>query len=684
MAFSRRKFLALSGAAASTTVVPARGLAWTLQAVPGNDAATASDGFRWPANRALPIFPEAQHLESADLSALSGDEQGLLVSMEGVVNRTRPRLYLYWGTDGTNAEWRETLETTYGVPGKIATDPWSIFNKHRSEVNGAIVYDPNVPDTINLATTLAGVYGAVIATGPLAKALNLPVLEDLRGRFADKFAVYDYALSKVWPSLTKRLMAAIGPSQTVAVQGIQFTTVLKVSQPVTDASNKGTYTADLTPFVTKNGSVYVRYGDAYTGDGWGPSVDQVTVVADNKVIASFVPGTAAEAPYLFENNGSQVASGGWRFADGTAYFTYKFTPPEGTQKLTLSTEMWNEYQVSATSSVPSVQMVNPLFRDYIVATSAPNFWLDPNVDEESKLLSEVLATFDPDSAYLGWFPNGDEMTGVTQCAQKGVYVVAADTFYNASAFSGVRAEVSSKQPALPTLPQIANKIYLGLILVEGDNIQFNQHRMRMMWDDPARGQVPLGWSISVLLRDIAPAMLSYYQRTATTNDLLVAGPSGAGYTYPSNWPQPALTDYLKQSGRYIEATGMNVLFAYNRQNSTDLPLTDALVSAYKKYAPNLEGIVLNYETTSAISMVSGVPVATLLGVNDIGSGAMQLQSIAQSWSGSAPLFVAVGLESWNMLPSDVVTLVKGLGPQFEILRPDAFFSLYQESLKSKG
>ena len=30
----------------------------------------------------------------------------------------------------------------------------------------------------------------------------------------------------------------------------------------------------------------------------------------------------------------------------------------------------------------------------------------------------------------------------------------------------------------------------------------------------------------------APAMYAYYQRTQTANDLLVAAPSGAGYTSP--------------------------------------------------------------------------------------------------------------------------------------------------------
>ncbi len=668
MSFSRRRFLALTGAAAGTGAVRVPKLAWAMEF----DAGAGS--MHWPANRALPIFPKAHHLESADLSSLNGDEQGLLVSLQGIVNRQRPRLYLSWGGDPTNAEWLQTIN----LPGRTAPDPWSIFDRYRSEANGAVVYDPLVPDTINLATTLAGVHGGVIATEPLAKALGLPVLEDLRGRFADKFAVYDYALTRLWPSLTKRLMAAIGPSQTVAIADVSWTTLLKVAQPVTDASNKAIYTVDLTPYVEAK-MVYVRISDAYTSDGWGPSVAQVTVMADGATVASFQPGTAPETPYLFEDSGSQVSSGGWRFADGNSFFVYRFTAPTGTKKLTFSAQMWNEYQVSATGTAPSVQMVNPLFRDYIVATSAPNFWLDPNVAEESKLLGEVLATFEPNSAYLGWFPNGDEMTGVTQLGNHGVYVVASDTFYNASAFSGVRAEIRDQQPA-GREPRLDKRIFLSLVLVEGDNIQYDQHRMRMMWDDPARGQLPLGWSVSVLLRDIAPTMLSYYQRTQTGNDLLVAGPSGAGYTYPVTWPSGDLPAFIKQSGQYMEATGMKVLFAYNRLNSTDVALSPDLVAMYKQAIPGLQGIVYNYETTSGIGLINDVPVATLLGVNDVTSGQAQLEAIAASWDRKGPLFVTVGLESWNIMPSGVVAMMNALGSSFEVVRPDLFFDLYRQSL----
>ncbi len=426
--------------------------------------------------------------------------------------------------------------------------------------------------------------------------------------------------------------------------------------------------------------MYLRYQDANQNDGWGPSVSLVTILADGNAIATFQPASAAEAPYLFDADGSQTASG-WRFADHTEYFIYKFVPPAGTKQLTLQTEMWNQFLVTATNTAPSVQVANANFRDYIVAVNAPVFWLDPEDTNESALFSEALKLMQPDAPYLGWFPQGHEMTGVTLCGQNSSPVVAADFFYNGSALSGVYAPVRSRKSNLP-VPQIANKIYLTLTMVEGDNIQYNQHRMRQIWDDPNRGQTPINWSVSVLLADIAPSMLHYFQQTQTENDLLVAGPSGAGYTYPDVWPATTLPGFMRRSGEYMQRTGMNVLFVYNRNGSTDVPLSQGLVDLYKQYVPGLQGIVYNYDPSSQITMIDGVPVATLLGMNDLLSSQSELANIAAAWNGTSPLFIAGGVESWNMTPTDVNTLVHSLGAEFVVLRADVFFQLYKASQSS--
>jgi hypothetical protein len=58
----------------------------------------------------------------------------------------------------------------------------------------------------------------------------------------------------------------------------------------------------------------------------------------------------------------------------------------------------------------------------------------------------------------------------------------------------------------------------------------------------------LNWSINMLLLDIAPSFLNYDQSTRTKYDLLLAGASGAGYTYPAEWPSAAFEVFTRRSG----------------------------------------------------------------------------------------------------------------------------------------
>lgn len=621
----------------------------------------------WPSNQALPTFPTPYHLDVANIQQLTGDQQVLLTTLQGIINRRQPRLYWLMQGDGTDQTWLDTLR----VPYTTTTDPLSKIAKYRSEIQGAIVYDPTVPDTINVATTLAGLKNAVIATADLAAQYKLPILEDLRGRFANKLDAYNWILNNYWPSLTHRILTGISPASAQFAANVTWTTLFKVTQPVTDASNKAVYTADLTSLLGGD-AIYVRYQDAYPGDGWGPSVGQVTVIADGNVIASFQPGTADEQPFLYEADSSSLASA-WRFADGNSYFIYKFVPPAGTKSLTFQTQMWNEYYVTATSQPPLQYVPFSNFRDYIVATNALVFWLDPLVSSEADLFKQILAKVGPDTLYLGWFVGGHEDSGVTLCSDAGVPVGAADFFNNATVFGGALAPIASYQPSANS-PALENKVYVTLTMSEGDNLQYVEHRMRSLWDDKGRGQVPINWSISPLLLDAAPSILHYFQRTQTANDFFVVGPSGAGYTYPGDWPTTALPYFTKRTGLYMRRTGMNVIYALNRQNDTNVPLSDAVAQQYKSDTPTL-GILYNWIDQSTLSSPAGLPVFTQVGVGSVDDGLNALANATKNWDGNSPFFVAIGILAWNMTPTDVNQLVASLGSQYEVVRADTFFKL---------
>ncbi|KAG6362281.1 hypothetical protein INS49_010511 [Diaporthe citri] len=276
---------------------------------------------------------------------------------------------------------------------------------------------------------MAGMSDAVLATEDLALRFDIPILEDLRGLFRDKYVVYEHAFRNVWPNATDRLITAIKPVSTTLYANRTWDALLKANSSVTDSSNNGTYRVDLSRLI---------------------------------------------------GGGSQT------------------------------------FKVSASASPPGYHKVNAIFRDYIVSTAAPCVWLDSNRPREAALLDSLLRRFQPNTANLGWFPNGDEMAGVTQLARNGAYVAATDFYSNPTIFSGFRPGDQHRQPPKPESsprppPKNSTKIFLSLVYLEGDNVQYNQRRMFTHWNDAARGDVPLGWTISALrvLRDIGPGILSY-------------------------------------------------------------------------------------------------------------------------------------------------------------------------------
>ena len=524
MKVTRRNFLGMTAGAGAYALSPLN-----VQAQP---AFLSLPEMEWPPNRPLPSFARPVSLDAADVQQLTSDQQVLMTTLQGIVNRRQPRIYLFLSGDNTDQTWLNTIE----IPNTIATDPLSLVQKYRNEVSGAVVYDPNVPDTINLATSLAGIMGGVAASSDLAGQYQYPVLLDLRGRFSDKFDAYNWLIDNYWPQLTPRLLTAISPG----------------------------------------------------------------------------------APNL---------------------------------------------------------------RDYIVATRSLVFWLDPEVPNEAALFAQILQKVAPNTPYLGWFANGNEDAGVQLCSQNGVVVGAADYLNNATVLGGVGAAVRPFQPYAPP-PALENRIYLTLTMSDGDNLQYDEHRLRTIWDDPNRGKVPLNWSISPFLLDVAPAVLNYYQSTQTPNDFLVAGPSGAGYTYPGDWPSADLPIFTRRTGEYMDRTGMNVIYALNRLNGNNIDITEAVAQDYAS-STRLAGILGNWvesKQSGYVTTPAGLPVVTQVGISTVAQGQALLAAAAQSWNGASPRFIALGLLAWDMTPTDVITLASSLGASYEVVRADVFFGLLRETL----
>jgi hypothetical protein len=312
-------------------------------------------------------------------------------------------------------------------------------------------------------------------------------------------------------------------------------------------------------------------------------------------------------------------------------------------------------------------------RDYLVAVKSATVWLDPGTSQDEQLLNQFASSISPvNCVYMGWWPNEDN--GLTWIANYGIPVLASDFFRNGSVFSGVTRTINV--PPIPPPPPLQNKVYIALVVSDGDNAQYMEHVMNMWWQDPARGTLPLSWTADPLVSVFDPVMLNYYWSTASTNDCLIAGPSGAGYAHLELWNSANLTTYASASDAYLQRAGMRTITVWDQVNA-------GIAQAFATNCPTLLGLLDQSGSYNAVN--DGLRTIALdptyaSTTNQIISA---ISSAAQSWNGTAPLFIVAQGVSWDLTPSDFLSVVAAFNTsEYQFIRADQLFLLYQQAYGS--
>lgn len=154
--------------------------------------------------------PPAPRLTLFDLRRQPPDWQLLLLSLQGIVNRTRPEVYcLFNPTDEQWLDWmrhRKWITST-----QVVSDPQELINQFRASLKGMVITDPKLPATKNVATMMAGVQEGVVVSPRLSKQVSLPVIADLRGKWTTSVEAYRWAFDNLWSHLNHHLVACSWP-----------------------------------------------------------------------------------------------------------------------------------------------------------------------------------------------------------------------------------------------------------------------------------------------------------------------------------------------------------------------------------------------------------------------------------------------------------------------------------------
>ncbi len=163
MEMSRRAFIGTSAAALGGLLVP--------QAAP---AADDSDFHICPKSR-----PPARTLcafRTGDLTSFAWDMRLTLSCLQGIVNRSQPRLYLIH--DRYDELWLDWLRERGDVDRIEWLEIGEVFERFLPAVSRLYLTDPDVPASINVATMLAGIYDGLVATPPTSAQFKLSLGSD--------------------------------------------------------------------------------------------------------------------------------------------------------------------------------------------------------------------------------------------------------------------------------------------------------------------------------------------------------------------------------------------------------------------------------------------------------------------------------------------------------------------------
>ncbi|MDA8376625.1 MAG: GxGYxYP family putative glycoside hydrolase [Planctomycetia bacterium] len=182
-----------------------------------------------------------------------------------------------------------------------------------------------------------------------------------------------------------------------------------------------------------------------------------------------------------------------------------------------------------------------------------------NIELESSLINKILNQLKPWAPVYGWGEPG-ENTMVDHISRLG-HVLINTQEGNLTFFKGMPmvAKPFGQPGAQNIKPRLEDKIYIAFMVNEGDTIKCLESLENAgSWLQPERGRFPINWGMDPLLYREFPGLVSYYHKSATSNDYFFAACSCWGYTHPDAIPDNLILPYARLIRQGLRATGLSI------------------------------------------------------------------------------------------------------------------------------
>ena len=182
------------------------------------------------------------------------------------------------------------------------------------------------------------------------------------------------------------------------------------------------------------------------------------------------------------------------------------------------------------------------------------------------LLESVLQHLKRPGIMLGWI--GVEWTACTMLTSQGHSMLHSGAA-NLSFWARVPTAGAVKLPRGEVVQGgLKNKFYVASTINPGDcpNGFMSLYWNSGNWCDKGRGSVPMTWLMNPVMIELAPAVLEYFVKTSTRLDSFMIPPTGAGYTYPSaveGAEQDTLYPFIDESRRLAQRADLDAMLIWD-------------------------------------------------------------------------------------------------------------------------